>query len=179
VVPQILVLVIGIEPREQSQHAAREAVRMKISATQQGRQASRPRRRVCSRQSCLMTALVEKYRRISFDLRERKRQVEALKDQLWHLESAIRMFKEDYDFRSVVPKRTHTRIFLKRNIFLRTVMETMHEASEPLTAYDSSSTVGVRCSGRRFRLFRCVVQFRGSNPDIRPLCGGLGCPPFF
>ena len=82
----------------------------------------------------VISALTQKHRRVSFELRERQRDVKRLKRELWHLESAIRMFDAGYDMRSLIPKRTLFPVFRKRNEFFFAVMEIMRQAGVPLTA---------------------------------------------
>lgn len=81
----------------------------------------------------VISALAGRYRRVSFELKERQGQVRQLKRELRHLEAAIRMFDAGYDMRSLQPKRTLFPVFRKRNDFFFAVMEIMREAGTPLT----------------------------------------------
>jgi hypothetical protein len=82
----------------------------------------------------VITALVEKYRVVSGQLVASEMEAERLKSQLGQLEAVIRMFRADYPVDSLSPKRTLKRTFLKRNLFMRTAMEILREAKEPMAA---------------------------------------------
>ncbi len=84
----------------------------------------------------VITALVEKYRVVCGQLAACECEQERLESQLHQLEAVIKMFRANYDIPGIAPKKTLRRTFMRRNIFLRTVMDILREASEPLSAFE-------------------------------------------
>jgi hypothetical protein len=74
----------------------------------------------------VISALVTKYRELSGRLAACEREATGLRDDLSHIDAAIRVFQSDYDLSAIRPKQQY-----KRNPY-----DVLREAGEPLTALE-------------------------------------------
>jgi len=83
----------------------------------------------------VVTALVEKYRELSGKLKACEKEADKLKVQLSHVDAAIRIFREEFDTGAILPKRLYRRNpHFKKGVFIRSAMDVLREAPEPLSA---------------------------------------------
>jgi hypothetical protein len=80
----------------------------------------------------VITALVEKYSRTLGRLRDCEREAETLRADLSHLEAAIRLFRADYDFTVILPRRRYTP--QASRTLIRRALDVLRDADEPLTS---------------------------------------------
>jgi len=81
----------------------------------------------------VVSGLLDKYSRILGRLKRVEAEAETLRADLAHIEAAVRLFKADYDFRAVLPRRTNNRHDEGKPL-IRTVMDVLRESTEPLSS---------------------------------------------
>lgn len=88
----------------------------------------------------VVTALCEKYARMSGELRSLNRYVEKLRRDIAHVEATIRLFKRDWQRDHTVPiKPGKPSRWGGRGQGLRLATDVLREAGEPLTAREIAS----------------------------------------
>ena len=85
----------------------------------------------------VLSALIDKYSDISGKLKACEKEIERYRMQLCALDSAIQLYKSDFQVSSITPKRQYKRnSFFPRGVFSRTVMDVLRTATEPLSGRD-------------------------------------------
>jgi hypothetical protein len=85
----------------------------------------------------VISALVTKYRELSGRLAACEREATGLRDDLSHIDAAIRVFQSDYDLSAIRPKQQYKRNpALKKGEMVRGAYDVLREAGEPLTALE-------------------------------------------
>jgi len=94
----------------------------------------------------VMSALRDKYAELLGRLKKHEKEAEALRVDLAHVEASIRMFKPDWDEKSVRGKRPRKPSrWPKSGQGVQLTLEILRTAGEPMTAHDIAIEAMMRC----------------------------------
>lgn len=90
----------------------------------------------------VISALNAKYVRIKGQIISKERELEGLRIDLGHVEETIRLFKDDWrdaDMPAVAPRKPSR--WSRRGQGIRTALDVLNEASQPMTAWEIAIAV--------------------------------------